>query len=267
MGAAVGFVDDDILGNVHQAARQITGVSSAQGGIGQALACAVRRDEVFLSGQTLAKVRADRHRDDASRRIRHQTAHTGQLRNGAEAAFGRAGTGHGGQVTVRVQGRADSFGDIVGGLLPDLDDALVLFLLGQQTAPEVTLHQFHILERPFDNLLFLRRDGNIGYRDGSAGTHGIFEANAFDPVGGFSRHILAINFVHFGNQVFHAAFFQLPVDELDFFRQDAVKDNAPNSGVQQADLRLGKAIVLLIVPGVQAHLDLAVHIHLTQLVG
>ncbi len=155
------FVDDDILGNIHQAAGQITGISSTQGGIGQTLAGAVGRDEVFLGGQAFAEVRADRHRDDAPGWVSHQTAHTGQLGDGAETALGGAGVGHGGQVAVRVQVAPDRLGNIVGGLLPDLDDAFVLFLLGQQTAAEVALHQFHILERLFDDFLFLRRDGNI----------------------------------------------------------------------------------------------------------
>ena len=52
-GAAVFFVDDDILGDVDQAAGQVAGVCRAQRGIGQAFARAVRGDEVFQRGQAL----------------------------------------------------------------------------------------------------------------------------------------------------------------------------------------------------------------------
>ncbi len=70
------------------------------------------------------------------------------------------------------------------------------------------------------------------------GTHGIFEADAFDPVRGFSRHILTVKFVNFGNQVFHTAFFQLAVNELNFFGQDAVEEYPPNRGFDQAASQL-----------------------------
>ncbi len=57
---AVVFVDDDVLGDIHQAAGQVTGVCRTQGGIGQTFAGAVGRDEVFQRRQALAEVRADR---------------------------------------------------------------------------------------------------------------------------------------------------------------------------------------------------------------
>ncbi len=50
--AAVGLADDDILRNVDQTARQVTGVGSTQCGIGQALTSASGRDEVLEDGQT-----------------------------------------------------------------------------------------------------------------------------------------------------------------------------------------------------------------------
>ncbi len=90
MRSAVVFVDDNVLRNVHEAAREITGIRRTQSCICQTFAGAVSRDEVLLRRQALAEVRADRHRDNASRRVSHQTAHTCQLRNGREATFRRA---------------------------------------------------------------------------------------------------------------------------------------------------------------------------------
>ena len=59
--AAVMFVDDDVLRDVHQAAGQVTGIRCTQSGIRQTLARAVRGDEVFLRGEAFAEVGADRH--------------------------------------------------------------------------------------------------------------------------------------------------------------------------------------------------------------
>ena len=145
--AAVMFVDDDVLGNIHEAAGQITGICCTQSGIRQTFARAVCGDEVFLRRQSFTEVRADRHRDDAPGRISHQTAHTSQLRNGGETTFGRAGGCHGGKIPIRIHVPLDGICHTVGGALPDLDLALVLFLFGQQTAAEIALDHFHCFER------------------------------------------------------------------------------------------------------------------------
>jgi hypothetical protein len=55
-GAAVVLGDDDVLGHVDQAPREVTGVGGLERGVGQALARAVGRDEVLEDGQALAEV-------------------------------------------------------------------------------------------------------------------------------------------------------------------------------------------------------------------
>jgi hypothetical protein len=96
--AAVIFVDDDVLCNVHKAAGQVTGIRSTQSRIRKTLAGAVCGNEVFLRSQTFAEVGADRHRDDAPGGVSHQTAHTCQLGDGGETTLGRAGGRHGGKL-------------------------------------------------------------------------------------------------------------------------------------------------------------------------
>ena len=78
--------DDDVLGHVHQAARQVAGVGGLERRVGQTLAGAVRRDEVLEHGQPLAEVRDDGLLDDLADaagdlllRLGHQAAHAGQL--------------------------------------------------------------------------------------------------------------------------------------------------------------------------------------------
>ena len=77
--AAVGLADDDILRNVDQTARQVTGVGGTQCGIGQALTSASGRDEVLEDGQALAVVGLDWDLDGLTGGVRNQAAHTGKL--------------------------------------------------------------------------------------------------------------------------------------------------------------------------------------------
>ena len=91
--AAVVHGDDDVLGHVGQLAGEVAGVGRLQGRVGQALAGAVGRAEVFQHAQALAEVGLDRRLDDLARRLGHQTAHAGQLADLLDAAAG-AGVGH-----------------------------------------------------------------------------------------------------------------------------------------------------------------------------
>src|SRR5205807_10174654 len=83
---AVLFGNGHILSDVDQPACQIAGIGRLERGVGETLPRAVRRDEVLEHGQPLAEVRLDRALDDfadAARelllRLRHQSAHTGEL--------------------------------------------------------------------------------------------------------------------------------------------------------------------------------------------
>ena len=89
-GAAVVQGHNDVLGHVGQLAGEIAGVGRLQRRIGQALAGAVRRAEVFQHAQALAEVGLDGRLDDLARRLGHQTAHAGQLADLLDAAAGTA---------------------------------------------------------------------------------------------------------------------------------------------------------------------------------
>ena len=91
--AAVVLADDHVLRHVHQAAGQVAGVGGLQRRVGQALAGAVRRNEVLQHRQAFAEVRRDRRLDDLARRLGHQAAHAGELANLLLRSAG-AGVGH-----------------------------------------------------------------------------------------------------------------------------------------------------------------------------
>jgi hypothetical protein len=93
LGAAVVLDHHQILGHVHQAARQVTGVRRLQRRICQTLTRAVGRDEVLQNVEAFAEVGGDRRLDDRAVRLGHQAAHAGQLAN-LGSRTPRAGVGH-----------------------------------------------------------------------------------------------------------------------------------------------------------------------------
>src|SRR6202043_1713510 len=77
--AAIFLRDDRVLRYIDEPPGQITRIRRLQRCVGQALAGAVRRVEVFEDGQPLFEIGDDRSLDDLARRLGHQAAHAGQL--------------------------------------------------------------------------------------------------------------------------------------------------------------------------------------------
>ena len=84
-GAAVFLGDDDIVGNVHKTAGEVTCISGLEGGIGQTLTGTVGGDEVLQHGHTLFQVGHDRVLNDlctssaALLGLGHKATHTAEL--------------------------------------------------------------------------------------------------------------------------------------------------------------------------------------------
>ena len=70
-GAAVIFSNDQVLTDVDQTTGQVTRVRCLERCIGQALACAVGRNKVFVDVQSFAEVSRDRGLDDGAVRFCH----------------------------------------------------------------------------------------------------------------------------------------------------------------------------------------------------
>ena len=92
-GAAIIKRHDDVLSDIRQLARQVTGVGGFQRGVGQPLACAVRGAEVLEYGKTFTKVRLDRRLNNLPGRLGHQRPHARQLADLIDTTSG-AGFGH-----------------------------------------------------------------------------------------------------------------------------------------------------------------------------
>ena len=126
---------------------------------------------------------------------------------------------------------------------------------------KVALHQ----SRPscsdlVDDLLLFLGNGDIGNSDGGTGAHGIFKTNILDPV----SHIRGLTSCHRLRTPQRsgpsATFIQLPVDELDLGRQDAVED-APAQQWSRSErcFGFGQAVAFVVVPGIDQHLDLGMN--------
>ena len=131
-GAAILFADDDVLGDVHQLAGHVAGIGGLEGGVGEALAGAVGRDEVFEDGEALAEVGrmgfsmmspeeglAMRPRTPANWRTCWRLPRAGINHEGDGVVLEFA--------VVGLKGAEHDVGDLVGAMGPDINDLVVAF--------------------------------------------------------------------------------------------------------------------------------------------
>src|SRR5262249_34408224 len=142
-GAAVVGGDDHVLRDVGEFAGEVTAVRRFEGRIGETLAGAGRRAEVFEHRQPFAEVRFGSGFDDFAVRLGHQTAHSRELANLFDTAAG-AGVRHQedrvdiGAAVARVvlellHHRA---GDRFAGVRPRFEHLVVPLLVGDDAAFE-----------------------------------------------------------------------------------------------------------------------------------
>src|ERR1700691_1875780 len=195
-GAAIDLGDDGVLRHVHQAAGQVARIRRLQGGVGQTLARAVRRIEVFEHGQAFLEVRDDRRLDDFARGLGHQTAHAGQLLDLRRRAAG-AGIGHHpDRVDGRAGiGRADDLHHLLGHLLgaarPDVDHLVVFLALGDEAVEILLLVFLHLDAGGIDQLVLGLRDDQVVFAEGDTGLTGLLESQRHQPIAEDHRLLLA----------------------------------------------------------------------------
>ena len=135
LGAAIGFANDNVLGDVDETPSQVAGVRRAERCVGESLARAVGRDEVLEHRQPFAEVRFDRTRDDVALGVRDETAHSCDLADLLDVSA-RARSGH---HVDRIQRRERLFHGVryfSGRLGPDLDEFLPPLAFGDDTLRE-----------------------------------------------------------------------------------------------------------------------------------
>ena len=241
-GFTIPAIDNHILGDIHQTARQIAGIGRPQRRIRQALARAMRRNEKLQRIQALAEMTANRQFDDAPRRIGHQAAHPGQLGNRAEAAFCRARGRHNGNRPIRVKRILNPLLQVILGVFPFVNRNLIAFLFGHQAAAEVTVGAGHNAVSPLQNLVPLIGNRQVTDGDGRAGNGGIVEAIVFDGVDDGGRPFSANDLIAPRDQFLQVFLAHRFLHKAHFIGQDAVENRAAD----RADFRLVLLTALVI---------------------
>src|ERR1022692_4956799 len=253
--AAVVLADDDVLRNVDQAASQVTGIRRLERRIGQTLAGAVGRDEVFQHRQSFTEVRRDGRLDDFAGRLGHQSTHAGEL---ADLLFrsSSAGVGHDvnriefARLVAPLHFTEHFVGHFFRDRRPDFDDFVVAFAVGDGSVQILLLHGDHLLLGVLDQGLLAVRDDHVVDADGQACLRRELEAQRLDFVEHLDRNFEPEGEVPVVDQSANSFFLEQAVDERHALGQVVVQNGAAHGGVDECTLdsyRLGVNDVLIVV--------------------
>ena len=147
-------------------AREVTGVCGTERRVGQRLARASCRHEIFEYIQPLAEVGLDRELHRLAVRREHESAHTGELSHLRDVSS-RSGVHHHLDSVVLVEVLLERFDNVRRRLFPDVDDARVPLVLGELAACEVAVDVLDLLVRLRNERVFFLGDHDVrdGYRD------------------------------------------------------------------------------------------------------
>ncbi len=183
--AAVDLRDDHVLRHVDEPAREVAGVGRLQRRVRQALARAVRRDEVLQHRQAFTEVRRDRRLDDLARRLGHQAAHAGELPDLLLAAA-RARVGHDVDRVEAPPRLVEPFhlaehlvGDLLGDLRPDRDDLVLALAVRDRAFLILAFDLDDLVARLLDELGLLLRDDQVVDADRDARPRRVGEPRFF----------------------------------------------------------------------------------------
>src|SRR5205814_8329067 len=104
-----------------------------------------------------------------------------QLRDLLNVPLG-ARLGHHRYWPIRVEHTGDRPGDLVLGFGPDLDDLVVAFVIGDQTAAIVALDALYLFVRAFEDAVLFRGHRDVRDGDGCAGLGGVAESESLDGI-------------------------------------------------------------------------------------
>src|SRR5262249_19713001 len=256
--------DDNVLGNVYETASKVARVGGLQCGIGQTLTSAVRRDEVFEHGEPFTEVRRDWSLDDLTRRLGHQSAHTGELANLLLRSTS-PGVGHDVdrvQVTLLVlflQHLEHFVSNLFSDRRPDFDNLVVALTVGDGAIKILLLNVYDLLISLFDQRVLVLGNDHVIDADGQSCTRGVGEAHLLDVVEHLHRGLKPEAEVGIVHKLAYTLLLEQTVDERHALRQVIVEDHAAYSGVDVLTLihhRLGVSEVLIVVRLGEIH-DLA----------
>src|SRR5712691_2932346 len=255
--AAVAFVDDHVLSNVDETAGQVAGISGLERGIGQALARAVRGDEVFQHGQAFAEVGGDGCLNDFAGRLGHQAAHSGELAD-LLLRSACAGVRHdvdGVDVALFVlvlEGPEHFVGDFFGDVAPDSDDLVVTLAVGDGAVEVLLLNLDAFLFGGIDKLILVARNEHVVNANGDAGLGGIGESQGLQVIEQNHGVFEPESQVGVIDELLNTLLFEETVHVGKFFRQMRIENDAADGRLNELPLNLhglGVRDVLIVVRG------------------
>src|ERR1035441_2097885 len=232
---AVFLRDDDVLGDIDEAAREIAGVGRLERRVGETLAGAVRRDEVLEDGEALAEVGDDGLLHDLARGLGHGAAHARELADLLLAAAG-AGVGHHVDgVELRAADAVRRLHLLEHGLrhrlrdaMPDVDDLVVAFAVRDGALLALVLDLEHVLAGTRDELGLRVGNVHVVDADRDAGLRRHVEADGLDDVEDLDRALEPVMYETEVDEVLQALLLERSVQERQFGRKVRRQENAPD---------------------------------------
>ena len=201
-------------------------------GVDEALAGAVRGDEVLEGQQALTEVGLDGQVDRVAGHVGHEASHTGKL---AQLRLRASGTGVGHHVDGVVVGEALEHGlaELFGAVGPGIDDLDVALRLGQEAVLVVLVDLVDVGLGLGEHLGLAVGDDGVPHRHGQAGARGEVEAGVLDGVQNRLDLGQRVAVGALVDELAHVLLHHLVVDEGEVGRQAlAVEDDATRGGLE-----------------------------------
>ena len=243
--AAVVLQNDDLLGDIHQTAGQVTGVGGTQSRIRQALPGASGGNEVFENGQAFTIVSPDGNFNGLAGGVGNVSAHAGQLVQVGDAAAG-AGVRHHEDGVVPVQALLQGGGHVTGTLIPHLQYRLIAFALRQEALVVLGADLVHLSVGGGQHFGLLLGNGGVAHSHSDAADRGILIALGLDFVQNLGGVLGAVDLdaalddlaqLLFAHQEVHLELQGLlrrgTVHIAQILRDGTVEDHAAHGGVHQ----------------------------------
>ncbi len=192
-GAAVVLADDQLLGDVDEAAGQVARVGGPQGGVDEALAGAGRGDEVLQGLETLAEVLLDRAGDHVAAGVGDEAAHARDLTHLRHVPAGARADHHVDRVEALglelVLHRLLHLGRGVG---PDAHLLLAALAVGDDAAAELRLDLLGLGLVAVEDVALAGRGLDVVDRHRQARLRGVAVAEVLDGVERRGDHRLGV---------------------------------------------------------------------------
>ena len=253
-GAAVFFIDDDVVRDVDESAGEVSGVGRLEGGVSQTFSCTVGGNEVLQHGKSLFEVREDWVFDDLSAitaaflRFGHQTTHAGEL---TDLFFRSTGAGvhhhiYGIEaVVVGTELIDECLGELAVDVRPGVDDLVVSLVVGDEAHVVVGGDLLYFVVAFFDDAFFFGWDEHVGEVEGEAALEGHVVTEVFDVVEELGGAGYAAGLDHVADDVAQGFLAPHFIDEAYFFGYEFVDHESADGGFDHVavGIALGVAIV------------------------